>query len=113
MRWSFSKSSMKKIGLFCYFKLKIFASYCLCIWELFVANSSLIFLCSKFVKIILAKLLVAHNILNSDGSLKSLTNHTEEVLSFYDDLMKLDPSHKRYYEDEKSIVLMDQVTLNS
>lgn len=98
---------------FCYFKLKNFASYCLCIWELFVADLSLIFLGSKFVKIILAKLLVAHNILNSDGSHKNLTNHTEEVLSFYDDLMKLDPSHKRYYEDEKSIILMDQVTLDS
>ncbi|XP_074590385.1 geranylgeranyl transferase type-2 subunit alpha 1-like [Curcuma longa] len=65
---------------------------------------------SKFVKIILAKLLVAHNILNSDGSCKNLTTDTEEVLSFYDDLMKLDPSHKKYYEDEKSIVLMDQLT---
>lgn len=35
--------------------------------------------------------------------------YSEEVLKLYEELIKLDPSHKRYYEDERSLVLMSQV----
>jgi hypothetical protein len=36
--------------------------------------------------------------------------YCEEALGLFSDLINLDPSHKRYYEDERSLVIMDQVT---
>ncbi|CAL9103568.1 unnamed protein product [Musa acuminata var. zebrina] len=65
---------------------------------------------SKFVKLTLARLLVAHDLMVPNGSHNHIKTHSGEVLTLYDDLMKLDPSHKRYYEDEQSVVLMDQLT---
>lgn len=38
--------------------------------------------------------------------------HSEEVLELYRGLMKLDPSHSRYYKDEHSLVLFLQVILS-
>ncbi|CAL1410844.1 unnamed protein product [Linum trigynum] len=36
--------------------------------------------------------------------------HCEEVLELYSELMKLDPTHYRYYKDNHSLVLLQQVT---
>ncbi|XP_073009744.1 geranylgeranyl transferase type-2 subunit alpha 1 isoform X1 [Typha latifolia] len=67
----------------------------------------------KFMKLTLARLLVAYDSMNSFGtSLKQNRTYCEEALELFDDLIKLDPSHKRYYEDERSLLLMDQVTSN-
>ncbi|WOL17629.1 geranylgeranyl transferase type-2 subunit alpha 1 [Canna indica] len=65
---------------------------------------------SKFVKLTLARLLVFNDIMMLNGTHSQLGIHSEEVLTLYDDLMKLDPSHKGFYEDERSVVLMDQLT---
>lgn len=63
------------------------------------------YFCSKIGKLTLARLLAAHDaLMSSDKSI-----HSEEVLSLYCDLMKLDPSHSRYYKDEHSMVLLQQV----
>nr|CAD1832068.1 unnamed protein product [Ananas comosus var. bracteatus] len=65
----------------------------------------------KFVKLTLARLLIAYDAMKSpENSLLQKRKHCEEALELFDDLIKLDPSHKRYYEDEQSLVLLDQVT---
>lgn len=35
--------------------------------------------------------------------------HSEEVLKFFDDLIQLDPVHAKFYEDQRSLVILDQV----
>ncbi|KAI3884685.1 hypothetical protein MKX03_016133 [Papaver bracteatum] len=37
--------------------------------------------------------------------------YTEEVLKLFTDLMKLDPSHSRYYQDQHSLVAIEQALL--
>ncbi|KAK9270108.1 hypothetical protein L1049_025682 [Liquidambar formosana] len=65
----------------------------------------------KIGKLTLARLLMAHDTMmlyNSSNAYKVV--HSEEVLELYRGLMKLDPSHSRYYKDEHSLVLFLQVT---
>lgn len=63
---------------------------------------------SKIGKITLARLLMAHDAMSSPYA--TITVHAEEVLGLYSELMKLDPSHSQYYKDERSLVLLQQVT---
>lgn len=35
--------------------------------------------------------------------------HSEEVLELHRDLIKLDPPHSKYYKDQSSLVLLQQV----
>uniref|UniRef100_A0A0A9CQP4 Uncharacterized protein n=1 Tax=Arundo donax TaxID=35708 RepID=A0A0A9CQP4_ARUDO len=66
---------------------------------------------SKFVKLTLARLLLACAAIKSRGrSLVERKGYCEEALGLFSDLIHLDPSHKHYYEDERSLVLMDQLT---
>ncbi|XP_057798050.1 geranylgeranyl transferase type-2 subunit alpha 1 [Salvia miltiorrhiza] len=68
----------------------------------------------KIGKLTLARLLVAHNTLITYGCTDSRTEaHYEEILALYHDLIKMDPAHIGYYEDEYSIVLMKQLTSNN
>jgi len=65
---------------------------------------------SKFVKLTLARLLLACAAIKSRGrSLIERKRYCEEAMGYFSDLIRLDPSHKRYYEDERSLVLMDKV----
>ncbi|XP_020102061.1 geranylgeranyl transferase type-2 subunit alpha 1-like isoform X2 [Ananas comosus] len=65
----------------------------------------------KFVKLTLARLLIAYDAMKSpENSLLQKRKHCEEALDLFDVLIKLDPSHKRYNEDEQSLVLLDQAT---
>ncbi|KAE8695389.1 serine/threonine-protein kinase CTR1-like [Hibiscus syriacus] len=62
----------------------------------------------KIGKLTLARLLTAY-----DAMLFPFANklvHSEEVLELYNDLMKLDPTHHRYYKDEYSSVLLQKMT---
>lgn len=61
--------------------------------------------CSKIGKLTLARLLTARDALMSPDQYV----HSEEVLKLYSDLMKLDPTHSRYYKDEYSLILLQQV----
>jgi len=73
-------------------------------------NLALFIPCSKFVKLTLARLLIAQDAMTSHENLPMhKRTHSEEVLELFDDLVKLDPSHARYYEDERSLVIMNQV----
>ncbi|KAH7678879.1 Protein geranylgeranyltransferase type II protein [Dioscorea alata] len=67
----------------------------------------------KFVKLTLARLLVAYDAMMSERSpsLQKKT-HSEEVLKFFDDLIQLDPVHAKFYEDQRSLVILDQVTFD-
>ncbi|PAN22795.1 hypothetical protein PAHAL_4G045300 [Panicum hallii] len=66
---------------------------------------------SKFVKLTLARLLLACAAIKSRGrSLIERKRYCEEAMGYLSDLIRLDPSHKRYYEDERSLVLMDKLT---
>ncbi|KAJ1260413.1 hypothetical protein BS78_10G230200 [Paspalum vaginatum] len=66
---------------------------------------------SKFVKLTLARLLLACAATKSRGrSLVERKGYCEEALRLFIDLIPLDPSHKQYYEDERSIVLIDKLT---
>ncbi|XP_061345744.1 geranylgeranyl transferase type-2 subunit alpha 1 [Gastrolobium bilobum] len=62
----------------------------------------------KIGKLTLARLLSALDSLSFPRAKKLV--HTEEVLQLYDDLMKLDPTHSLYYKDERSLVLLHQIT---
>ncbi|KAF8411360.1 hypothetical protein HHK36_003909 [Tetracentron sinense] len=68
----------------------------------------------KIGKLTLARLLIGHDSIMSYNktpySYKRV--YSQEVLELLSDLMKLDPSHSRYYKDEHSLVLMCQVTSN-
>ncbi|CAL5041336.1 unnamed protein product [Urochloa decumbens] len=66
---------------------------------------------SKFVKLTLARLLLACAATKSRGrSLIERKGYCEEALRYFSDLIHLDPSHKQHYEDERSLVLMDKLT---
>ncbi|RLM55928.1 hypothetical protein C2845_PM10G18980 [Panicum miliaceum] len=66
---------------------------------------------SKFVKLTLARLLLASAAIKSRGrSLMERKRYCEEAMGYFSDLIHLDPSHKWYYEDERSLVLMDKLT---
>ena len=67
--------------------------------------------CSKIGKLTLARLLTALDSLSSPHDKRII--HTEEVLQFYADLMKLDPTHSLYYKDEHSLMLIKQVLYSS
>ncbi|GFP82901.1 geranylgeranyl transferase type-2 subunit alpha [Phtheirospermum japonicum] len=67
----------------------------------------------KIGKLTLARLLTARNTLTSyicseDGNEADY----EDILELYQDLMKMDPAHVCYYEDEHSLVLLKQLTSN-
>ncbi|KAF8656685.1 hypothetical protein HU200_060552 [Digitaria exilis] len=65
----------------------------------------------KFVKLTLARLLLACAAIKSCGrSPHERKRYCEEALGHFSDLIRLDPSHKQYYEDERSLVLMDKLT---
>ncbi|KAL0419770.1 UNVERIFIED_CONTAM: Geranylgeranyl transferase type-2 subunit alpha 1 [Sesamum radiatum] len=67
----------------------------------------------KIGKLTLARLLMACNTLISYGNPHDGTEvHYEDVLALYLDLMKMDPAHICYYEDEYSLVLLKQLTSN-
>ncbi|PIM98297.1 Protein geranylgeranyltransferase type II, alpha subunit [Handroanthus impetiginosus] len=67
----------------------------------------------KIGKLTLARLLMARVTLISYGSPDGETGvHYEDILALYHDLMKMDPRHLCYYEDEYSLVLLKQVTSN-
>lgn len=61
----------------------------------------------KIGKLILARLLMAHAATSPHAN---KIVQLEEVLDLYQDLMKLDPSHFHYYEDEHSLVLLKKLT---
>ncbi|KAL6873789.1 hypothetical protein ACP4OV_013871 [Aristida adscensionis] len=66
---------------------------------------------SKFVKLTLARLLLACATIKSRGrSLTERKGYCEEAQVLLSDLPRLDPSHKCYYEDVRSLVLIDQLT---
>ncbi|KAJ3679358.1 hypothetical protein LUZ60_017369 [Juncus effusus] len=66
---------------------------------------------SKFVKLSVARLLAAYNSItfNENSSIER-NSYLEEALKLFNDLIKLDPPHKRYYEDEISLLLFNQLT---
>lgn len=67
----------------------------------------------KIGKLTLARLLTAHNTLISYGCSDARTEaHYVEILALYHDLMKMDPAHICHYEDEHSLVLLEQLTSN-
>ncbi|XP_020271364.1 geranylgeranyl transferase type-2 subunit alpha 1 [Asparagus officinalis] len=67
----------------------------------------------KFVNLTLARLLTAQDAMTSPKNLpKQKGNHFVEVLKLLDELIKLDPSHAGYYEDERSLVMMNQATFD-
>ncbi|KAH6755414.1 hypothetical protein C2S53_013455 [Perilla frutescens var. hirtella] len=69
----------------------------------------------KIGKLTLARLLMAHNTLISYGGCPDAKTevHYEEILALYHDLMKMDPAHICFYEDEYSLVLFEQLTSNT
>ncbi|KAB1203928.1 Geranylgeranyl transferase type-2 subunit alpha [Morella rubra] len=62
----------------------------------------------KIGKLTLARLLMARDILLSPCANKTV--HSEEVIKLYDDLTNSDPPHSQYYKDERSLVLLQQIT---
>ncbi|KAG2613678.1 geranylgeranyl transferase type-2 subunit alpha 1-like [Panicum virgatum] len=69
---------------------------------------------SKFVKLTLARLLLACAAIKSRGrSLIERKRYCEEAMGYFSDLIRLDPSHKWYYEDERSLVLMDKLSCDT
>ncbi|KAF6160625.1 hypothetical protein GIB67_019565 [Kingdonia uniflora] len=67
----------------------------------------------KIGKLTLARLLTAHDVMMSytTNSVYKKVNF-DEILGLFSDLMILDPPHSRYYKDQHSLVLMEQVTSN-
>ncbi|KAK6141631.1 hypothetical protein DH2020_024634 [Rehmannia glutinosa] len=67
----------------------------------------------KIGKLTLARLLMAHKTLTSYGIPDDGTEvHYEDILALYQDLMKMDPAHICFYEDDYSLVLLKQLTSN-
>ncbi|KAL4595443.1 hypothetical protein ACB092_12G091600 [Castanea dentata] len=64
----------------------------------------------KIGKLTLARLLIAHDMMMSPIANKVV--HSEEVIELYSDLMMLDSPHSQYYKDERSLVLLQQITSN-
>ncbi|KAG0476629.1 hypothetical protein HPP92_012999 [Vanilla planifolia] len=62
----------------------------------------------KFVKLTLARLFLAQDAMMSYKTCSLI--HSRDVLRLFDDLIRLDPMHAGYYEDERSIVVVNQVT---
>ncbi|KAI5084290.1 hypothetical protein GOP47_0000459 [Adiantum capillus-veneris] len=60
---------------------------------------------SKWGMLMLARLLVAHNQLASSHS-----PHTDEIQQLYKRLMKVDPTHGHYYDEQSSSLLFSQIT---
>ncbi|CAA0823967.1 RAB geranylgeranyl transferase alpha subunit 1 [Striga hermonthica] len=61
----------------------------------------------KIGKLTLARLLMAHNTLMSFRSTDDrIQTRYEDILALYQDLMKMDPAHICYYEDEYSLVFI-------
>ncbi|EPS62327.1 hypothetical protein M569_12464, partial [Genlisea aurea] len=58
----------------------------------------------KIGKLTLARLLASQSILDDGAEVKY-----EEILRLYHDLKKMDPAHISYYEDQYSLVLLQQV----
>lgn len=65
------------------------------------------------MKLTLSRLLIAQDAMLSHRTLTERLIHLRDVLELYDDLVKLDPRHAGYYEDERSLVLMNQVKFSS
>ncbi|KAG9457139.1 hypothetical protein H6P81_001647 [Aristolochia fimbriata] len=62
----------------------------------------------KIGKLTLARLLMALDelmVLFNDRR-----RHSNEIMELYNELIKLDPVHSRYYMDERSLLIIDQVT---
>ncbi|CAI0558454.1 unnamed protein product [Linum tenue] len=59
----------------------------------------------KIGKLTVARLLTAYDLLRPLDK----PVHCEEVLELYSELIKLDPSHYRYYKDNHSLVLLQQL----
>lgn len=64
----------------------------------------------KIAKLTLARLLMFLDIVMSSGAICKRRTHTKEVLELFNDLVKMDPVHSRYYKDQHSLLLMEQVT---
>lgn len=65
--------------------------------------------CSKIAKLTLARLLMSLDVVMSSGAICKQRTHTKEVLELFNDLIKMDPVHSRYYKDQHSLLLMEQV----
>ncbi|KAK9082490.1 hypothetical protein Syun_031693 [Stephania yunnanensis] len=67
----------------------------------------------KIGMLTLARLLLAHDalMLHNTTSVSQKAN-CKEILELLQDLMKLDPTHSRFYKDMLSIVLMEQMVSN-
>ncbi|KAK8951662.1 hypothetical protein KSP39_PZI003237 [Platanthera zijinensis] len=67
----------------------------------------------KFGKLTLARLLIAQDaMLSHKTPITERKIHLRNVLELFDDLVKLDPKHAKFYEDERSLVLLNQVTID-
>ncbi|KAF7830025.1 geranylgeranyl transferase type-2 subunit alpha 1 [Senna tora] len=62
----------------------------------------------KIGKLTLARLLTAYDSISSPHAKGMI--HAEEILELYADLLKSDPMHSLYYKDERSLVLLQQIT---
>ncbi|XP_054796184.1 geranylgeranyl transferase type-2 subunit alpha 1 isoform X2 [Prosopis cineraria] len=62
----------------------------------------------KIGKLTLARMLTAYDSISSAHA-KGMV-YTEEILELYADLLKFDPMHSPYYKDERSLVLLRQIT---
>ncbi|KAF9601422.1 hypothetical protein IFM89_019855 [Coptis chinensis] len=81
--------------------------------EIALFRELLLIMICKIGKLTLARLLMAHDTFmayNTPFVYKKV--NTEEVLELLTDLMKLDPTHSRYYKDVHSLVLMEKVVSN-
>lgn len=63
---------------------------------------------SKWTMLILARLLLAHD--NLVSSLNIQKPHMDEVRRLYEELIKVDPTHGRYYDEQISLLSFDQIT---
>ncbi|XP_078446346.1 RAB geranylgeranyl transferase alpha subunit 1 [Wolffia australiana] len=66
----------------------------------------------KIGKLTLARLFVDQYHILSGIGYTNLKIQYEEALHIYDELMQLDPLHVGYYKDQRSLVLMEQMTLD-
>ncbi|KAJ8645573.1 hypothetical protein MRB53_007321 [Persea americana] len=64
----------------------------------------------KIAKLTLARLLMSLDVIMSSRAICKQRTHTKEVLELFNDLIKMDPVHSRYYKDQHSLLLMEQVT---
>lgn len=64
----------------------------------------------KWAKLMLARLLIAQDMLSSGSILRSKRTHTDEVLQLFNDLIEIDPPRAEYYKDQFSLILLDKVS---